>query len=490
MSDSNAREEWSNCIGNQRAFPLNIFHPATLAEVIAIVRRAESENRKLRAVGSGHSFSDIALTDDFLIDTHGLKKVLTLDTETLKASVQTSMLVEVECGITIADVNDKLDEMGLALINMGAHTAQTVVGALSTSTHGSGISLGSAASFVRSIVVVASEGKVYRIEPADGITDPGKFKSKHSDIELRQDDDWFKSVVIGLGCMGVVYSVTVEVIEKYWLRETRTVSKWSQVKADLLKGDVLRENRHYEVLVNPYKLNGDHTCLVTARNETSKPEHPSPERANRSPLSVGFSFLPRPLIWLFGKLESLKLRLLPGSAPRTIENSIKALADEEYVAKSYRVLDIGAPNYVAAYSSELALAEDDHSYIAAAKKIIELAERNRATKNIYHTVPFSLRFVAKHDLYLSMMYGRDTCMIEVPMIDPTNGGMEILKDIEVALIELGARPHWGQIHYLAGGISLIRKMYPMLDKWLAVRRLLNSRGTFNNGFSQRCGFDE
>lgn len=490
MTDSAQRKEWSNVIGNQKAFPLNIFHPTTLAEVIAIIRRAENENRKVRAVGSGHSFSDIALTDDFLIDTFGLKKVLALDTETLKPGVQTSTLVEVECGITIADVNDRLDELGLALINMGAHTAQTVVGALSTSTHGSGISLGSAAAFVRSIVVVANEGKVYRIEPANGITDPEAFKSKHGDVELRQDDDWFNSVVIGLGCMGVVYSVTMAVREKYWLRETRTVSKWTQVKADLLKGDVLRENRHWEVLVNPYKLDGDHTCLVTARNEIPEPHHPSPARANRSPLSVGFSFLPRPLIKLFGKLESLKLRLLPGSAPRTIENSIKALADpDDYLAKSYRVLDLGAPNYVAGYSSESALSVSDLSYIAAAEKIIEIAEHNRASKNIYHTVPFSLRFVAKHELYLSMMYGRDTCMIEVPMIYPTTGGMEILKDIEEALIELGARPHWGQVHYLPGGISLIGKLYPMLDKWLAVRRVLNSRGTFNNQFSQRCGFD-
>jgi len=490
MSNSAAREEWSNCIGNQKAFPLNIFRPTTLEEVIAIVNRAESEGRKVRAVGSGHSFSDIALTDDYLIDTHGLKKVLTLDTETLRAGVQTSTLVDVECGITIADVNDRLDALGLALINMGAHTAQTVVGALSTSTHGSGIGLGSAASFVRSIVVIASEGKVYRIEPANGITDAEKFKNKHSDIELRQDDDWFKSVVISLGCMGVVYSVTMEVREKYWLNESRTVTKWAQVKADLLKGDVLRKNRHYEVLVNPYKLNDDHTCLVTARNETPEPDHPWPEKTNRSPLSVGLSFLPHPLIHLFGKLESLKLRLLPGSAPRTIENSIEGLKDKEYIAKSYKVLDIGAPNYIAAYSGEFALAVDDQSYIAAAEKIIEIAERNRASKNLYHTVPFSLRFVASHDLYLSMMYGRDTCMIEVPMVDPTNGGMEILKDVEEALIELGARPHWGQVHYLPGGINQIRKLYPMLDKWLAVRRMLNSLGTFNNSFSQRCGFDE
>ena len=489
MSNSAARQAWSNCIGNQKAFPLNIFRPATLSEVLSIINRAENENRKVRAVGSGHSFSDVALTDDFLIDTHGLNRVLALDTDTLKAGALRSTLVEVECGIRIVDLNEALDRMGLALPNMGGHTAQTVVGALSTSTHGSGLSLESLAGFVRSIVLAGSEGKVYRIERSDGITDPDKFGSKHSEIELRQDDDWFNSVVVGLGCMGVVYSVTLEVREKHWLSEARIVSSWALVKADLLNGEVLQKNLHYEVLVNPYKLNGDHTCLVTTRNEIPEPQNPSPEKANRSPLSVGFSFLPRPLIKLFGKLESFKLRLLPGSAPGTIENSIKALEDQDYVGKSYKVLDLGAPNYVDGYSSELALALDDQSHIAAVEKIIEIADRNRVNKKIYHTVPFSLRFVAKHDLYLSMMYRRDTCMIEVPMIDPTTGGMQILKDIEEALIELGARPHWGQINYLEGGIDLIRKLYPMLDRWLAVRRSLNSRGTFNNSFTQRCGFD-
>ena len=489
MSNSASRQTWRNCIGNQKAFPLSIFRPTTLSDVISIIKRAENENRKVRAVGSGHSFSDVALTDDFLIDTHGLNRVLALDAELLKVSARTSPLVEVECGIRIVDLNEALDRIGLALPNMGGHTAQTIVGALSTSTHGSGLSLESLAGFVRSIVLVSCEGKVYRIERSNGITDAARFSSKQSDIELQQDDDWFNSVVISLGCMGVVYSVILEVREKHWLSEARTVSNWTLVKSDLLTGEVLEKNLHYEVLVNPYKLNGDHTCLVTTRNQIPEPRNPSPEKANRSPLSVGFGFLPRPLIKLFGKLESLKLRLIPGSAPKTIENSIKALEDQDYVGKSYKVLDLGAPNYVDGYSSELALTLDDHSHIAAVEKIIEIADQNRLTRKIYHTVPFSLRFVAKHDLYLSMMYGRDTCMIEVPMIDPTTGGMQILKDIEEALIELGARPHWGQINYLEGGIDLIRKLYPMLDKWLAVRGILNSRGTFNNSFSQRCGFD-
>jgi hypothetical protein len=388
-----AHKKWENCIGNQQVAPFRLLRPTTLEEIVEIVKLAEAENRKVRAVGSGHSFSDIALTDDYLLDTHGLNKVLTLDTEALKENAKSSTLVEIECGITIADVNNALDSLGLALINMGAHTAQTVVGALSTSTHGSGISLGSAAAFVKSMVIVASGGKVYRIEPADGITDPAKFKASHSGIELVQDDDWFNSVVIGLGCMGVVYSVTVRVREKYWLTESRTLSNWTRVKADLLKGDVLRENRHYEVLVNPYELDGDHICLVTIRNGIPEPTDPDPEKKNRSHLSVGFSFFPHWLIRFTGKLISLKNRLLPGLIPRTIEDSLKGLADEEYDASSYSVLD------------------------------------------------------------------------------------------------LGARPHWGQINYLSGGRELIKRMYPMFDKWIAVRKVLNSSGVFNNRFSARCGFD-
>src|SRR6185503_6993758 len=99
---------WRNCIGNQEVSPFRLLRPTTLAEIVDIVKRAESEKRKVRAVGSGHAFSDIAITDDYLIDTHGLKKLLTLDAATLKDGAKNLTLVDVECGITIADVNAAL----------------------------------------------------------------------------------------------------------------------------------------------------------------------------------------------------------------------------------------------------------------------------------------------------------------------------------------------------------------------------------------------
>ncbi len=74
--------------------------------------------------------------------------------------------------------------------------------------------------------------------------------------------------------MGLVYAVTLRVQPRYWLAETRILSKWSAVRAQLIAGAVLTTNRHYEVLVNPYPINGENTCLVTMRNPAPAPTAP------------------------------------------------------------------------------------------------------------------------------------------------------------------------------------------------------------------------
>ena len=78
------RQTWKNVVGNQIAQPLQIFHPTTLHELKQIIREAKKKKCHVRAVGSGHSFSDVALTTDFLIDPHCLKRVLPLDTSVLR----------------------------------------------------------------------------------------------------------------------------------------------------------------------------------------------------------------------------------------------------------------------------------------------------------------------------------------------------------------------------------------------------------------------
>jgi FAD/FMN-containing dehydrogenase len=133
-----------------------------------------------------------------------MNQVLKVNASLLRDPLKQSSLFEVQSGITIKDLNLALDEAGKALINMGAYDGQTLAGAISTGTHGKGIMLGPMASNVRSLVIVSETGDVYQYEPSNGITDQDKFATDTSKagIILKQDDDFFQSVVVSMGCMG------------------------------------------------------------------------------------------------------------------------------------------------------------------------------------------------------------------------------------------------------------------------------------------------
>ncbi len=481
------RKEWKNCVSNQINQPLLVFKPTTLKELQDIIIEAGNRQCKVKAIGSGHSFADIVTTTDFLVETHGLKKELDLEKELLVDSIDTTNLVHLECGITIKDLNDLFDSKGLALPNMGGYTGQTIAGVISTATHGSGIQYGPVADCVESLTLVAEGGVTYRIEPANGMTNPEKFRAAHPDIILKQDDEWFKAVVVSMGCMGIVYSVILRVAKKFWLEEIRTISTWDVVKQDLLAGNVLRDNQHYEVLVNPYIVNGKHTCVITRRNPTTQPDKPDYKRDHRNPLEVFLSTY-RFVIFLFNRFLPLIFKYLPEVTPTLLDNSMKSLKDDSYIAPSYKVFDIGSPNYIGAYSSEIGFPMS--TYLDAVEEMFEIADKLRVIGRAYSTCPFSLRFVKASPTYVAMMNGRDTCMIEMPIVKHTHAGEDILRQYEYAMYEFGGRPHWGQIHFFTGNNGFIGKMYPELEKWLKVYRLLNKEGTFQNSFTDRCGFSE
>ena len=134
------RRTWTNHTRNQQVDPLRVYSPTTLAELVDIVREAERDEVTVRAVGSGHSWSDVALTRGFLVETHGLDHELPVDC--VRAGVDTTHLVRTEAGVRLRELNPRLEKHGLALENMGGYDAQTVAGVLSTSTHGSGIGFG------------------------------------------------------------------------------------------------------------------------------------------------------------------------------------------------------------------------------------------------------------------------------------------------------------------------------------------------------------
>jgi L-gulono-1,4-lactone dehydrogenase len=476
------RKTWKNHLGNQKIDPLRIYAPATIDEVVGIVRLAQNAGVTVRAVGSGHSWSDVALTDGFLVKTHRLARVPAPEPDFVRPEWGGRRLARVEAGARVEHVNDYLDRNGLGLVIMGGYDQQSVAGVISTSTHGSGTQFGPINDMVRSLDVVAGGGEVQRIEPSDGPTDRAAYEAHHGDRRtLVQDDHVFDAVAVGMGCMGIICTLMLEVRERYFLREQREPSTWAQVRADLQDGGVFERNRHYELIFSPYKHKQDYGFLVTTRNITTDPRHKPWSTRMRNVLVEAAALFP-----LTPHAINIILDIRPGLAPALLEAAMKALVKKEYDAVSHKVFNIGRANILPAYSAEIGVPMDGR-HIEAVERIFQVADERRRLGKVYQSGPLALRFVKRSPAYMSMMHGRDTMMIELIGLRGNDGGYELLNAYEEALYDLGGRPHWGQINTLTGSHDLLASMYPdSYDRWQDVHRRLNP-GVFDSPFSKRTG---
>src|SRR5690349_20940051 len=162
---------WQNFSGTQKVSPQYMAEPKTAAELVQAVSLATQNKKRIRMTGSGHSHSDVAVTDEALLTLKGLTRPLTLDRNRLKKP-NAFGLVRVESGITLRALNTYLDTQNLALENMGGYDAQTIVGAAMTGTHGSGPDYGPPGTQRVSLQVVGEGGRMHANEPTHGITQP------------------------------------------------------------------------------------------------------------------------------------------------------------------------------------------------------------------------------------------------------------------------------------------------------------------------------
>ena len=190
--------------------------------------------------------------------------------------------------------------------------------------------------------------------------------------------------------------------------------------------------------------------------------------------------------WLTPRLGNLLTGLFPKLTPATLHFAMKQIRNPDYVNKSFRVLNIGAANYLPAYSCEIGVPVDERGlHIEAVDAIVDVAARHRDLGQAYQSAPISLRFVKATDALLAMMEGRNTMMIELIMQTHTEGGMELLAAYEDRLHALEGRPHWGHVNTLSR--ERVVELYPYFGDWLKVHEQLNSSRVFDSPFSKRVG---
>lgn len=482
---SRTRHTWHNATNNVVVQPLRFFYPETVADIQAIILEAEHTGLRVKAVGSGHSFSEVARCDDFMMDMKHLRNASECDPQTLKATVHNRHFVCFDAGITIKRLNRKLDEMGLALVNMGAVDFQTVSGALMTGTHGTGINKPAFPDMVRSLRIVGKNGKLMQIEPADGITDPVHHNA-NSDIELIQDDKIFYAAVLSFGAMGIVYQLIMEVRKSFFIQERRYLMPWSEVKSEMQSGafmQMVEDNDFLAFRVNPYKIKGDHLCSIVVQ-KVLPPDAPAVVKKGRSILAG-----------IFGNLESLIENTVktfnrnPKGIGKRIQLNLKLSKVINYTDKSYKVL-FQSGNAVLRYgiSSEFAFEAKADKIIEVLEMIFEHTEFSKNYAQHYHPSHIPVRFVMSSEAFMSSCYGKKTCYIDIPTLNTTLGDFELLERYQVMMMKKGGVAHWGKVNnMLYMNNQFVKQSYPKWQDWVDVRNQLDPGGTFLNDFVLKMG---
>jgi len=442
-----APRAWRNWAGTATATPARWCRPRSEAEISAAVKDAASAGLRVRALGSGHSFTAVAATSGVALDLSQWTGITAADTGT--------GLVTVRSGTTLRALNAELGGLGLAMANLGDIDAQTLAGALSTGTHGTGARLGGLATQVESLELVLADGSVVSC-------------SATSRPEL------FAAARIGLGALGVITSVTLRCVPSFTLlADERPVL----VEEVLEQFDALADtNDHFEFYWFPY----GRKALVKRNNRISpggSAARPAgPRHAGDSRTMPGWR-----RFWEFEVMENAAFgtlcrigRARPRLIPALNRFSSAALSSRSYADLSHRVFV--TPRRVRFAESEYAVPRESLGHV--------IAELRRAVPRLPDPVmfPVEVRVAAADDIWLSTAYGRESAYVAIHQYAglPYRAYFDRFESI---VAEVAGRPHWGKLHSLDAG--RLRPLYPRFDDFRQVRAEVDPEARFGNSYLTR-----
>ena len=423
---------WVNWAGNQRSKPVRIERPASELEVVDIVRRAVAEHLRVKVVGSGHSFTGIAVPDEVMIDLNRMNRVVNVD--------HTGGVVTVQAGIVLSDLNAVLELHQLSMPNLGDVTYQTLAGALSTSTHGTGLQRTGLAAQIRGFKIVTASGEVRVCDPL-------------------QNTEIFHCGRVSLGALGVITEVSLNVVPAFNLRAIEQPMRISHVLDNFVQ--LIEENDFFEFYWVPHTK-----WALTKANNVSADAIDSP---GRFATWYNKMFMEN---YAFGLLCRVG-RLFPKLIPK-LATILPSSGRVEYVNVSHRIFS--SKRLVKFYEMEYSIALD--SLVPALREVMQMVE----DRGFLVSFPVEVRCTGSDDIPLSTSTGRRSAYIAVHMFRGCEYA-EYFAAVEAILRKHEGRPHWGKIHNLDA--SDISSLYPEYQRFIEVRNQLDPEGVFTNDYLRR-----
>jgi L-gulonolactone oxidase len=422
---------WQNWAGTVTSRPRRVCTPRNGDDLAALVAAAHRDGRRVKAVGAGHSFTPIAATDDTLIRLDHLTGLTQADLDT--------GLVTVLAGTRLGDLNALLAEAGLAMSNLGDIDRQTIAGAISTGTHGTGVTHPGLAGQVEALEFVTADGSVRTCSATD-------------------DPDLFGAARVGLGALGILTAITLRCVPAYDLRADERPLPLAEVLADL--DDRVDSHDHFEFYWFPHTRQ-----TLTKSNDRRRTADARPLSRFRSWRDDEF-LANRVFEWTNRVTSSL-----PRLTPALNSLASRALTARTYAATSHRVFV--SPRRVVFRESEWAVPR------AAIPEVLTELRRwiERSGERI--SFPVEVRFAAEDDIWLSTAYRRATGYVAVHQYHRRPYERYFRAFCEIAARYEG-RPHWGKIHWSTA--RTLRAVYPRFDDFRRIRDRLDPEGVFTNPY--------
>jgi L-gulonolactone oxidase len=427
---------WRNWAGNVFCRPEEFASPQSVEEIADLVRRRYQSGKRVKATGSGHSFSRIAGNDGALS--------ISLDRLSADISINSAeSTVTVPSGIRLADFVRIAAENGMAPANLGAVIEQTLAGAIATGTHGTGLSFGGLADLTVGFESVTGKGDIKTISRAS-------------------DPSGWAALAVGLGSLGIITRITMKCESAFRLRLEEIPAALDETLERL--GEY-NKARNFGFWLFP----GTGRVLLRKFEETAEePDPPSPVAQ-----------------WV----ESALLRngLHEACLSMSQLGALPVHAANDFVRRKVlgrSSIRVGTPAEI--FTSKIRIRQHVIEFSVPYEQALPAIKAVRAVADSGHYPahsPIDVRFCGPDEAWLGLSHGRRSCLIGCVVYQPFGipiGSSAYFRKIDDALRPFYARPHWGKLHYRTA-----QDLAPLYDRWysfLEIRDRLDPARIFSNDY--------